>query len=142
MKSSFNSVSRNYLDWLTCIPWGLHSEENLNTKKAKTILDEDHYGLEDIKDRILVSSYVLWVFLECQDIIRMNDCCIRFFACYKHRSRWLGNLLQSVFVSHLMLNITRQSTVYVSSSLNYKIVSPITHHITHINVMVISYDLI
>eukprot|EP00794_Sanderia_malayensis_P009736 gene9736-10731_t len=51
--SSEFSVSRNYLDWLTCIPWGLHSEENLNIKKAKEILDEDHYGLEDIKDRIL-----------------------------------------------------------------------------------------
>jgi len=51
--SSEFSVSRNYLDWLTCIPWGAHSEENFDTKKAKEILDEDHYGLEDIKDRIL-----------------------------------------------------------------------------------------
>eukprot|EP00795_Rhopilema_esculentum_P005945 gene5945-11297_t len=51
--SSEFSVSRNYLDWLTCIPWGTHSEENFDIKKAKEILDEDHYGLEDIKDRIL-----------------------------------------------------------------------------------------
>ena len=51
------SVSRNYLDWLTCIPWGAHSEENFDTKKAKEILDEDHYGLEDIKDRILVGRF-------------------------------------------------------------------------------------
>ena len=51
----FFSVSRNYLDWLTCIPWGAHSEENFGIKKAKEILDDDHYGLEDIKDRILVS---------------------------------------------------------------------------------------
>ena len=52
------SVSRNYLDWLTCIPWGAHSEENFDIKKAKEILDEDHYGLEDIKDRILVGRAV------------------------------------------------------------------------------------
>ena len=38
------------------MPWGMHSEENFDIKKAKEILDEDHYGLEDIKDRILVSS--------------------------------------------------------------------------------------
>lgn len=51
--SSEFSVSRNYLDWLTCIPWGAHSQENFDINKAKEILDEDHYGLEDIKDRIL-----------------------------------------------------------------------------------------
>jgi Lon-like ATP-dependent protease len=51
--SSEFSVTRNYLDWLTLIPWGLSSPENLDIKKAAEILDEDHYGLEDVKKRIL-----------------------------------------------------------------------------------------
>ena len=48
------SVTRNYLDWLTSIPWGIHSQENFNIGQAREVLDEDHYGLQDIKDRILV----------------------------------------------------------------------------------------
>ena len=51
--SSEFSVTRNYLDWLTSVPWGLHSEEMYEIDRAKEILDEDHYGLEDIKERIL-----------------------------------------------------------------------------------------
>ncbi len=51
----FVSVTRNYLDWLTSIPWGIHSKENFNISQAREVLDEDHYGLQDIKDRILVS---------------------------------------------------------------------------------------
>ncbi|RKO90710.1 P-loop containing nucleoside triphosphate hydrolase protein, partial [Blyttiomyces helicus] len=47
------SVTRNYLDWLTQIPWGTHSPENFDIKHAMTVLDEDHYGLSDVKDRIL-----------------------------------------------------------------------------------------
>ncbi|KAL7642622.1 UNVERIFIED_CONTAM: hypothetical protein RMT77_007186 [Armadillidium vulgare] len=50
--SEFN-VTRNYLDWLTCLPWGVISPEYLDLIKAKTILDEDHYGMEDVKKRIL-----------------------------------------------------------------------------------------
>lgn len=50
--SEFN-VTRNYLDWLTQIPWGRHSEENFNIQNAIKVLDEDHYGLKDVKDRIL-----------------------------------------------------------------------------------------
>ncbi|XP_055856781.1 lon protease homolog, mitochondrial isoform X2 [Episyrphus balteatus] len=50
--SEFN-VTRNYLDWLTTLPWGVLSEENLSLDQATTILDEDHYGMEDIKKRIL-----------------------------------------------------------------------------------------
>ncbi|EDV21094.1 uncharacterized protein TRIADDRAFT_38259 [Trichoplax adhaerens] len=46
-------VIRNYLDWLTIMPWGQYSTENLEINKAKQILNEDHYGLDDIKDRIL-----------------------------------------------------------------------------------------
>ncbi|KEZ41088.1 Lon protease-like protein, mitochondrial [Scedosporium apiospermum] len=50
--SEFN-VTRNYLDWLTQIPWGQRSVENFGIKHARTVLDEDHYGLKDVKDRIL-----------------------------------------------------------------------------------------
>ncbi|CAG8609635.1 15280_t:CDS:2, partial [Acaulospora colombiana] len=50
--SEFN-VTRNYLDWLTQIPWGQRSPENYNIKHAIKVLDEDHYGLQDVKDRIL-----------------------------------------------------------------------------------------
>jgi Lon-like ATP-dependent protease len=50
--SEFN-VTRNYLDWLTQIPWGLRSSENFDIQNAMTVLDEDHYGLKDVKDRIL-----------------------------------------------------------------------------------------
>lgn len=46
-------VSRNYLDWLTMLPWGIYSKDNYDIKKAKRILDRDHYGLDDIKERIL-----------------------------------------------------------------------------------------
>ena len=49
----FFSVTRNYLDWLTSIPWGITSVENLDLQQAIKILDEDHYGMEDIKKRIL-----------------------------------------------------------------------------------------
>ncbi|KUI69127.1 hypothetical protein VM1G_03874 [Cytospora mali] len=50
--SEFN-VTRNYLDWLTQIPWGQRSAENFGIQNAMTVLDEDHYGLKDVKDRIL-----------------------------------------------------------------------------------------
>lgn len=50
--SEFN-VTRNYLDWLTSLPWGVTSEEHLDLASARQILDEDHYGMEDVKKRIL-----------------------------------------------------------------------------------------
>ncbi|KAI1133776.1 lon protease [Nemania abortiva] len=50
--SEFN-VTRNYLDWLTQIPWGQRSAENFGIQHAMEVLDEDHYGLKDVKDRIL-----------------------------------------------------------------------------------------
>ena len=50
--SEFN-VTRNYLDWLTSMPWGLTSSENLDLQQAIEILDKDHYGMDDIKKRIL-----------------------------------------------------------------------------------------
>ncbi|KAL4742344.1 Lon protease-like protein, mitochondrial [Aspergillus similis] len=50
--SEFN-VTRNYLDWLTQIPWGQKSVENFGISHATEVLNEDHYGLKDVKDRIL-----------------------------------------------------------------------------------------
>ncbi|CAI8603531.1 unnamed protein product [Vicia faba] len=51
--SSEFSVTRNYLDWLTALPWGEYSDENFDVTGAQKILDEDHYGLTDVKERIL-----------------------------------------------------------------------------------------
>uniref|UniRef100_A0A804MU89 Lon protease homolog, mitochondrial n=1 Tax=Zea mays TaxID=4577 RepID=A0A804MU89_MAIZE len=51
--SSEFSVTRNYLDWLTVLPWGNYSDENFDVHRAQKILDEDHYGLSDVKERIL-----------------------------------------------------------------------------------------
>lgn len=48
------SVTRNYLDWLTTMPWGICSEENVGLKRAREVLEEDHYGMEEVKKRILV----------------------------------------------------------------------------------------
>ncbi len=53
MQSAEYSVSRGYLDWLTTIPWGIYSQEHHNLEEAEKILAQDHYGLEDIKQRIL-----------------------------------------------------------------------------------------
>jgi len=44
---------RNYLDWMVEIPWSRPTKDNLDIKKARSILDEDHFGLEKIKERIL-----------------------------------------------------------------------------------------
>jgi ATP-dependent Lon protease len=47
------AVSRNYLDWLTSLPWGEYSTDQLDLKRARRILDRDHHGLEDVKNRIV-----------------------------------------------------------------------------------------
>lgn len=51
--SSEFGVTRNYLDWLTILPWNVYTEENFDIIHAKKVLDADHYGLTDVKDRIL-----------------------------------------------------------------------------------------
>jgi ATP-dependent Lon protease len=47
------SVSRTYLDWLIELPWNKHTKDRLDVKRAQAILDEDHYGLKKVKDRII-----------------------------------------------------------------------------------------
>ncbi|MDW7988368.1 MAG: endopeptidase La, partial [candidate division WOR-3 bacterium] len=47
------SVVRTYLDWLITLPWAVSTEDNLDIKRAQKILDEDHYNLEKVKERIL-----------------------------------------------------------------------------------------
>jgi ATP-dependent Lon protease len=47
------SVTRNYLDWITLLPWGQYSKDKLDLKRARRVLDRDHYGLADVKERIL-----------------------------------------------------------------------------------------
>jgi ATP-dependent Lon protease len=47
------AVTRNYLDWLTQLPWGIHSKDKLDLKRARKILDRDHDGLDDVKERII-----------------------------------------------------------------------------------------
>lgn len=47
------SVTRNYLDWLTSLPWGKYSRDRLNVKRSRRTLNRDHYGLDDVKNRVL-----------------------------------------------------------------------------------------
>ncbi len=47
------TVTRNYLEWIFALPWNKETEDNLDIKHAKEILDADHYGLKDVKERIL-----------------------------------------------------------------------------------------
>ena len=51
--SAESTVVRNYLDWMTSIPWHDTSEVSKDLEKAEKILNQDHYGLEKVKDRIL-----------------------------------------------------------------------------------------
>jgi len=51
--SAESSVIRNYIEWLVSLPWTSETEDNLDVKHAEKILDEDHYGLEKVKERVL-----------------------------------------------------------------------------------------
>lgn len=46
-------VTRNYLDWMTSVPWGIATDDHFDLNAARTVLDEDHEGLSDIKDRMI-----------------------------------------------------------------------------------------
>jgi ATP-dependent Lon protease len=47
------AVARNYLDWIVSLPWSERTDDVLDVAHARRVLDEDHYGLEEVKDRIL-----------------------------------------------------------------------------------------
>jgi ATP-dependent Lon protease len=51
--SSEYGVTRNYLDWITSFPWGIYSEDNIDIERAEEILERDHAGLSDVKERII-----------------------------------------------------------------------------------------
>ncbi|RMF96202.1 MAG: endopeptidase La [Candidatus Schekmanbacteria bacterium] len=53
IESAEHTVVRTYLDWLVSMPWNKSTEDNLDITRARKILDEDHYGLKKVKDRIL-----------------------------------------------------------------------------------------
>ncbi|MCX7877493.1 MAG: endopeptidase La, partial [Ignavibacteria bacterium] len=53
------TVSRNYLDWMVNVPWNRFTKDNLDIKHAQKVLDEDHYGLEKPKERILEHIAIL-----------------------------------------------------------------------------------
>jgi ATP-dependent Lon protease len=57
--SSEYHVAHNYIDWILSVPWGVFTEDRLDAKEAAKILDDDHYGLKDIKERILEFLAVL-----------------------------------------------------------------------------------
>src|SRR3970282_2863000 len=52
-ESSEASLVRTYMDWLVELPWSKRTKDNLDLEKAKKVLDEDHYNLEKVKERIL-----------------------------------------------------------------------------------------
>lgn len=51
--SAESAVVRNYIDWMINLPWNEYSEDDNGVKHAKQVLDDDHYGLDDVKERIL-----------------------------------------------------------------------------------------
>jgi ATP-dependent Lon protease len=52
-ESAESAVIRTYLDWIFELPWATASKDNMNLKRARSILNQDHYGLEKVKERIL-----------------------------------------------------------------------------------------
>ena len=52
-ESAEHGVVRNYLDWILSLPWSVATEDDLDLQRARTVLDEDHYDIEKVKDRII-----------------------------------------------------------------------------------------
>ncbi|MEZ4271306.1 MAG: endopeptidase La [Myxococcota bacterium] len=52
-ESPEHSVVRSYLDWIASLPWAKTTDDNADIERARAVLDQDHYGLEEVKDRII-----------------------------------------------------------------------------------------
>lgn len=66
-------VIRTYLDWMVELPWDKRTDDRLDIKHARQVLEEDHYGLEDVKDRILEYLAIRKLLTERADILKEND---------------------------------------------------------------------
>jgi len=66
-------VIRTYIDWLVELPWNKRTDDNLEIKHARAVLHEDHYGLADIKDRIIEFLAVRKLRMERADQLKAND---------------------------------------------------------------------
>jgi len=66
-------VIRSYLDWLVTLPWSKSTSDNLEIKHAREVLDTDHYGLEDVKERILEFLAIRKLRLERKDEIKASS---------------------------------------------------------------------
>ena len=60
--SAESAVVRTYLDWMVNLPWSRATEDNLDIAPARKVLDDDHFGLEKIKERLLEYLAVLYRF--------------------------------------------------------------------------------
>jgi len=67
------SVIRTYLDWLTELPWQVVTEDNLDVSEARRVLDEDHYDLDEVKDRIVEFLAVRKLRQERSDELQRDD---------------------------------------------------------------------
>jgi ATP-dependent Lon protease len=70
-------VIRTYLDWLVTVPWSVNTQDNLEIAHAREVLEKDHYGLKDIKERILEFLAVRKLRLERKDEHTVSDDVIR-----------------------------------------------------------------
>jgi ATP-dependent Lon protease len=66
-------VIRTYLDWLVSLPWSIATKDDLDISRARKVLDQDHYGLEDVKERILEYLAVRKLKLERQDEFEVEE---------------------------------------------------------------------
>jgi len=64
-------VIRTYLDWLVSVPWSIETNDNLEIKHARQILEADHFGLEDVKDRILEFLAIRKLKMERKDDLKL-----------------------------------------------------------------------
>jgi ATP-dependent Lon protease len=116
-------VTRNYLDWITSVPWGVSSEDRLDLAHARQILDRDHEGLDDVKQRIIeflalgayrgeISGSILLLVGLCQGKLfnrsRKSGCRTR-LSCLMKLTR-LALLIRETRLRHCWKCLTRNRT--------------------------------